>query len=365
MKTKQFILAALSAAAAVLLSGSCNKNAWTAEERGFGDGEAWLTVNLGNPATKVASQTEASEQTIRNIQVFVFRAGSGGDAGMLEVAASEGFSQELNVTGGTYTGPKVKCSTGDREIWVVVNDSADRTAGTDAVATKSDFLALTHELKDARKDKLLMIGSSGVKTLKEGLNDIAVDVHRLAASVVLESVTNDFYAPAYRKTDVFRVEDCYLINVPASIDFNESTVPADLPEAQWYARMAAETATPKGDLIYDKVTPKTVNYGNSDQTTHTFYAYPNDCTVNEDATWCPRATLLVLEASLYNGHEWVKYYYPVAIKDGLKSNMQYKVRLTIHRPGSLDPNTPVKLGDMQPSITVLPWTAGGSYAEEI
>ena len=66
MKTKQFIMAALSAAA-VLLAGSCNKNAWTAEEREFGDGEAWLTVNLGNPATKVASQTEASEQTIRNM----------------------------------------------------------------------------------------------------------------------------------------------------------------------------------------------------------------------------------------------------------------------------------------------------------
>ena len=364
MKTKN-ILAALCAAAAVLLAASCNKNIWTGEGQAPGEGEVVLTVNLGHPATKVAAQSETSEQTIRNVQIFVFRAGSGGDAGNLEVAASAGFSQELNATGGSYNEIKVKCSTGEREIWAVVNDSADRTTGADAVATKNDFLALTHELKDARKDKLLMIGTSGVQSLHEGEMEIQMQVHRLAASVVLESVTNGFYAPAYRKAGAFRVEDCYLINVPASVNFGENTVPANLPESQWYARRAAETSSPKGDLIYDKVTPKTVNYGESDQTKHTFYAYPNDCTVNEDATWCPRATLLVLEASVNNGHDWVKYYYPVAIEGGLESNKQYKVNLTIRRPGSLDPNTPVKLGDVQPVITVLPWTDGSSYDQEI
>ena len=365
MKKKNFI-AAIFAAAAVLLAGSCDKNAWSGEEPAPGDGEVWLKVNLGNPSTKVAAQSATSEQTIRNVQIFVFRAGSGGDAGNLEVAASAGFDQELNVTGGTFNEIKVKCSTGEREIWAVVNDSADRTAGADAVATKSDFLALTHELKDARKDKLLMIGTAGVQTLREGEMEIPMQVHRLAASVVLESVTNDFYAPAYRKANTFRVEDCYLINVPASVNFGETLVPADLPESQWYARRAAETASPKGDLIYDKVTtPKVVNYGDSDQTVHTFYAYPNDCAVNEDATWCPRATLLVLEASVNNGHEWVKYYYPVAIESGLESNKQYKVKLTIRRPGSLDPNTPVKLGDVQPVITVLPWMDGTGYDQEI
>ncbi len=364
MKMKNF-MAALCAAGAVLLAASCDKNARTGENGNFAEGEVLLNVHFGSPATKVAAQSATSEQTIRNVQIFVFRAGNGGDAGNLEVAASVGFDQELNVTGGSFDGIKVKCSTGEREIWAVVNDSADRTVGTDAVATLSDFLALTHELKDARKDKLLMIGTCGVQSLHEGEMEIPMQVHRLAASVVLESVTNGFYAPAYRKAGAFRVENCYLINVPASVDFGESTVPAQLTESQWYARMGAETASPKGDLIFDQVTPKVVNYGEADQTAHTFYAYPNDCSVNEDATWCPRATLLVLEASLNNGHDWVKYYYPVPIEGGLESNKQYKVNLTIRRPGSLNPNTPVKLGDVQPVITVLPWVDGTHYDQEI
>jgi len=283
----------------------------------------------------------------------------------MHTAASDMQDVELNVSGGSFDGISVKCTTGDREIWAVVNDSADRTKGADAVATKDDFLRLRHELKDARKDKLLMIGSSGVQTLHEGKAEISVQVHRLAASIVLESVTNDFSAPAYQKSGTFRVEDCYLINVPAEIDFGEKTVPASLSESLWYARMGAETASPKGDLIYDKVTPKVVDYKSSDQTVHTFYAYPNDCALNKDASWCPRATMLVLEASINNGHEWMKYYYPIAIEGGLEPNKQYKVRLTIHRPGSLDPNSPVKIIDASPVITVQTWENGADFEQEI
>lgn len=364
MKMKNF-LAALCAASTTLLAVSCDKNAWTAAEGKPGDGEAWLTVSLGTPATKVTPISEPSEKTIQNVQVFVFRAGSGGDAGNLEVAVSAGFDKELSASEGSFNEIKLKCSTGEREIWAIVNDSVDRTVGADAVATINDLLSQTHELKDQRKDKLLMIGSSGVVSLKEGDNVSTIAVHRLVAAVILESVTNDFYAPAYRKSGVFRVEGCYLINVPAAINFAETLVPADLPEDRWYARMAAETASPKGDLIYDKVGSEVVNYQESYPTKHVFYAYPNDCVVNEGATWCPRATLLVLEASIHNGHDWVKYYYPVPISDGLESNKQYKVRLTVHRPGSLDPNKPVKLGDVVPAITVEPWVAGGSYDKEI
>lgn len=73
----------------------------------------------------------------------------------------------------------------------------------------------------------------------------------------------------------------------------------------------------------------------------------------------------MLEASLNNGHEWVKYYYPVPIEGGLESNKQYKVNLTIRRPGSLDPNKPVKFSDVTPVITVHSWEDGGSYDQDI
>lgn len=357
---------AVLGAAALLLVGACGKMPGKDQQTSPGAGEVLLQVNLGGRSgTKVAAQTETNEKMIRNVQVFVFRAGSGGDAGNLEIAASAGFDGELEVGTGTYSALSLKCTTGEREIWAVVNDSADRTAGPDAVATKGDLLALSHELKDARREKLLMIGGV-TRTLHEGREEVEVPVRRLAAAVILESVKNDFLSPAYQKSGTFRVEDCYLINVPGRINFGGTTEPAALPETDWYARMGAETSSPRGDLIYDHAAePKIVDYGSSDTTPHTFYAYPNDCAVSEDASWSPRATLLVLEASIHNGHEWVKYYYPVAITGGLVSNRQYRVSLTVHRPGSMDPNVPVKFDDVTPVVRVTDWEGGDSYQSEI
>ena len=349
-----------------LLALSCGKvgPAGGVQPLSAGD-EVTLTVRLGAPATKVVAQTATNEKMIRNVQVFVFRAGPGADAGNLEIAASAGFNAELEVSSGSYDALTLKCSTGQREVWAVVNDSRDRTAGADAVTTKEELLAQTHQLADSRKDKLLMCGASDVLTLREGKEEIRLDVHRLAASVVLQSVKNDFSSPAYQKPGVFRVEDCYLLNVPGRIRLDGGIEPAALPSEAWLARMAAEKAVCEPGLIYDKVEPKLLDYGSTDTTPHAFYSYPNDCELAEDASWGPRATLLVLEASLYNGTDWTKYYYPVALTGGLVSNRQYSVALTIHRPGSLDPNIPVRFDDVTPVIQVSDWETGDAYDREI
>lgn len=350
----------------LLLAVSCGKVGPAAGGRNLPEGdEVSLTVRLGAPGTKVTAQAATNEKMIRNVQIFVFRAGAGEDAGNLEIAASAGFNAELEVSSGSYDALTLKCSTGQREVWAVVNDSRDRTSGPDAVTTMQELLSQTHQLADSRKDKLLMCGGSGVLTLREGKEEIHLDVHRLAASVVLQSVKNDFSSPAYQKPGVFRVEDCYLLNVPGRIRLDGGIEPAALPAEAWLARLAAEKAVCEPGLIYDKVEPKLVDYGSTDTTPHAFYSYPNDCAMAEDATWAPRATLLVLEASLYNGTDWTKYYYPVALDGGLVSNRQYSVALTIHRPGSLDPNVPVKFGDLTPVIQVSDWETGEAYDREI
>ncbi|MBR4524765.1 MAG: hypothetical protein IKP15_04375 [Bacteroidales bacterium] len=353
-----------------LLAVSCSKTAVDGPETNK-EGEVLLSVRFDAPGTKVGAQSVTNEKAIQNVQIFVFRAGNGGDAGNLEIAASSGFDTPLNNTDGSYSGMMVKCSTGQREVWAVVNDSADRTAGPDAVTTKSEFLALTHELKYASATKLLMIGHSGTElepavTLHEGREDVSIVVHRLAAAVILESVKNDFSSPAYQKADMFRLENCYLINVPGRINFGETSEPSALPTEQWYARLAAETASPKADLLYDALAGQIVNYGASYTVPHTFYTYPNNCAVSEDASWCARATLLVLEASIKYPSGWVKYYYPVQLGAGpLLSNKQYRVNLTIHRPGSLDPNHPVTFDDVTPVISVTDWESGDRYDREI
>lgn len=375
MKKILFVLAAVSAS--VLCS--CNKE--IAGVPGIdpvpaGSGEVLLTVNLDSPLTKVAAQTATAEKTMRNVQVFVFRAGDGSDAGTLEIAKSAGFDTPLDVTTGTYSGITVKSSTGWREVWVVVNDSKDRTAGSDAVQTKTEFLALTHELKDSSADKLLMVGHSNpggatpALLFTEGAYPVSVPVHRLAASVVLEAIVNDFSSPAYQKAGIFRLENAYLLNVPGRYNFGESLDAATLSNDDWYAKLAAETAAPKATLLYDVIsTPshsEILEYTNTYSTEHSFYAYPNALAPSEESgTWSKRATVLVVEASILYGTTWTKYYYPVVLDKKIESNKQYRVRLTVHRPGSTDPNKPVKFSDCTPTITVSDWETGESYSPEI
>lgn len=315
----------------------------------------------------MAGQTESNENKIQNVQVFVFRAGSGGDAGNLEVAQSEGFDTPLNVDP-PYSAKTIKCSTGDREIWVVLNDSEDRTRGENAVSTKEHFLALTHDLQNSTSTKLLMIGST-TKTLHEGQENIDIKVTRYAASVILESVKNDFLSPAYQKSDCFRLENAYLINVPGRINFGHTSDPAAYDFAYWYAKRAAETDGAKKALTYDALNGEVLGYRQTHNVTHAFYSYPNASALSEATAgeFTARATVLVLEASLKNSAgDWQLYYYPVALAEHpLESNKQYKVNLTIHRPGSLDPNTPVKFDDVTPKITVATWELGGTYSPEV
>ena len=356
--------------AALVLLAACNKNGLAGMD-GAGQGECLLTARFETPATKVANQTLANEKAIQNVQIFVFRAGDGADKGILEVAASAGFDRPLGVTAGSYSGLTVKCSTGYREVWAVVNDAQDHTSGADAVQTKAEFLALTHDLEDASGSCLLMIGRSNPTSqdpallLVEGAMQVTVPVHRLAASVVLESVKNDFSSPAYQKPDIFRLDAAYLLNVPGRIDFGESGEASALPPEQWYARMAAETRNPRAAILYDNLSGEIVPYGGTHASPHTFYAYPNDCRPSSDAVFCPRATVLVLEASIKYGFGWLKYYYPVTLDGGLQSNRQYRVNLTVHRPGTRDPNTPVAFSDVTPVISVSDWDGGVVYNPEI
>ena len=340
-----------------------------------GEGECTLRVSVGYPQTKVANQTLTAEKTIRNVQVFVFRAGGAGDDGVLEIAASKGFDSELNVTDGQYSDIVVKTSTGIREVWAVVNDSKDRTAGADAVRTKTEFLAQTHALETSRPDKLFMIGHSNPQgatpamTFTEGTVQVSIPVHRLAASVVLEGIVNDFSSPAYQVDNIFRLESAYLLNVPGRRNFGETLEPSIIPTEDWYARLAAETGGARGALLYDTLSGELLNFGQTHTTKHTFYSYPNDCAASENADFSPRASVLVVEASINYGSagtpNWIKYYYPVFINNGLASNKQYHVTLTIHRPGALDPIHPVTFADATPLITVTDWETGDSYTPEI
>lgn len=390
---KYFIPAVLACLSLV----SCNKNIDPVGgiDEPLKSGECLLTVMPGNLMTKVESQSQTAEKTIWNVQVFVFRAGDGGDAGVLEIAKSAGsFSPVVPGSGdtplsnnGNYSGITVKCSTGMREVWVVCNDATDHTVGDGAIQTKEEFLALTHNLEDSSPSKLLMIGHSNPEgatpaiNLVEGASTVAVPVHRLAASIVLESVENDMLSPAYQKAGVFRLDAAYLLNVPGWIDFGEITSATDDPSpyAKWYGKGAAETSGPRASILYDSLGGTIVEYGTTNSVPHTFYTYRNDCAPSSADVFGPRATVLVLEASIKyktstGADNWVKYYYPVTIGSAdsegnvvnkIEANKKYHVTLKINRPGSTDPNKPVTFNEVTPVITVTDWVEGDSYPTTI
>lgn len=372
---------------------SCNKQALPEGPEAVAEGiaEVGISLNTGAVSTKAAyadlASANTSESKIQNVQIFVFRVGGGGD-GELDIAASRGFDTPLNAESGWKDASwKIRCATGSRNIYAVVNDSQDRTTGAGAISTLAEFLLLQHELKNSESSKLLMLGSTGTITLTEGAQDLTINVTRYAASVVLNSITNSFTAPAYQKAGVFKLHRAYLLNVPGMINFGKTSAPGTYDINFWYAQRAIEgagsnvpTETAYQALIKEDLGDAVLDYGAAPHTTkHVFYSYPNPCAASEDiaSAYGPRATVLVLEAYVKNSAGVDNlFYYPVVLAQyntdthtyttkPLESNKRYIVDLVIHRPGSDNPNIPVKFDDVTPVITVADWEAGDSYSPEI
>ena len=335
------ILAALVSAAACEMIDS------TPRDIDSGEGSCQLEVRFADKAaaTRVTGQSLDDESRVRNVQIFVFRSDNGG---ILDASAAAGFDQPLDYSSVSGSGPSLNltCTTGEREIWAVVNGASDLVS-SGAVGSRDELLLQTSALSENSSDGLFMIGSVE-QTLAAGSSSVEIPVRRACASVILESVTNAMEAPAYRKPGSFRLKDVYLMNVPARIDYGQSTSPSSLGASDWYAKLGKEADPAKSALILDESAPHVLDYNNTYKTVHSFYAYPNDCP--------PSVTY--------------DCYYPVTLYKedegtGLEGNRQYRVRLTIKRPGSDNPNEPVEFDRLSGVIEVIDWEDGAEYTETI
>lgn len=377
MLNKRHHTTALLFLSALLLLSSCQKEESAQERRcepaATEQCDLSVSITCRTAATKVISQADENENAIQNVQIWAFRLGNEADSGTLDICTSFGFDSAIGINDGVLFDPdndelRVKCSTGPRRIYVVVNDVRDRTLDFN-IANETDFLAQTTRLEDNGVNSLFMLGSTD-KVLEQGEDEVSVTVTRRVASVVLRGITNDFSSTGFRNPGTFRVLDCYLLNVPAKDNFRGTLEPSALEPADWYARMVKETVSPRCNLIYDEGAPKVVDYGQTDDTIHTFYAYGNDCPLVIEELWSPRATLLVVEAEILIHDAWTKYYYPVALTGtpavpGIRTNTRYEVNLTVHRPGSTDPNKPVTFFECTSKISITPWVDGEPYNPEI
>ncbi len=318
----------LAAVAATLCIVACNKN-MDAQINEVPDPELQLercelTVNVRSGdlvQTKSTTITAANEIQVNNLQVFVFR----GDA--LDAYASVNDDDELTVS----------CTAGERQVYALVN-----CPNLSAVSTKTALLATSSLLSGNSGTSFQMIGHQDEVDLPED-SPVTIDVHRLAARVVIKKISRAFTVAALA-AKTFTIDQIFLINVAGDINIGETATPS-----VWLNKRAYNSE--QAAFTYDAPAASLANNA-SYSTVHNFYAYPNPSSDSETETWSARHTRLVVKATLGTD----VYYYPITLPV-LESNKSYEIEeLILTRPGSDNPDKPVSFQDCTFQINVVGWT---------
>lgn len=309
--------------------------------------------------TKVTG-TISDDNIIKDVQLLVFRKESSDAASRIDAAKR---FPNLN-SSGTYTmSEALKCTRGEREIWVVVNAPKDYTAGSDAVLTLADLKAKTTVLGDNKytgTDKAFVMAGNTVTTLDKASDNIEVKVKRMACKIVVKEIKNSFILPIYQQAGTLKVTGAYLTSVAGyQILNNLNTIAAartfvssaNIGHDYWHGKNAKDANT----LIADTyTTAQALESGGKLENLSTFYVYPNDAAPAVAENWSIKGTMLVIETQI-NGEV---LYYPIQIQDivpVLESNKCYEVSLTIKHPGSQKPWQPVEFEDITATVNVVGW----------
>jgi len=292
----------LTGLAAVLVLPACNK---TLSPETLPAEPIRLVVDVAGDdpgATKSTANPSTGESKVNDLQIFVFN----GDH-------LDGYGHSTNALTAT-----VSCTAGSRDIYAVVN-------GGDlaAVSSKTALLAQVASLS-ANLANFAMIGNKTETLKKDGT--VAIEVHRLAARVVLKGVKNALGNST--QAAAFKLKAVYLTNVAGDINLGED---AGYTVSHWYNQRGYQSGNNLGQATYDSVN-KTVAANATYSTAHYLYAMPNAQAAAVGGPWTPRASKLVLRCEIA-GQD---YDYPITLP-ALQSNHSYEIDLvTITRPGNLD-----------------------------
>jgi hypothetical protein len=163
---------------------------------------------------------------------------------------------------------------------------------------------------------------------------VTMPVERLAARIAVSQVSTDFELEAHQSLS-FEIRSIYLINVAGEKAYLQDNTPTI-----WYNKNKYEAGT-SPSFLYDVVTSGRIEGGDSYDTEHYFYCYPNATATK---------TRLVIEAEV-GGYT---YYYPVTL-NAIDANTAYTYNLTITRLGSDSPDIPVADGTVNFTVTVVDW----------
>lgn len=306
MMNSKFYFAALAALAIVACNEKPINESLCVEEQK----QVQLTVTVDDGTTKITGSSD--DKNINDIQIFVFD-----KYGVYETSAS---SATMPVT--------LTCTAGEKQIVALVNAEPEEN-----VKNLADLSARKAYLADSSGEDLVMVGDANV-TLFESA-PVSISVKRLAAKVLLKSVTLSFALPQHRDLS-FEITSVYLINAVGDKAYMSGSTPTI-----WY-NVGAYDPSNSLPMLYDAVTEGVIVSGdNPYNIDHYFYCYPNATATK---------TRLVIEA-LIGGNT---YYYPITL-DQIESNNMYAYDVKLTRPGTDSPDLPIQEGSVNFSVTVQGW----------
>ncbi len=314
----------IAAAILALSLAGCNENPGAEMT---GERLVHTTISIsGSPVTKSTDVTAADEETVSNLQIFVFD-----DKGAVEDYLDAGASMSGEVI----------TKEGEKTVVAIVNAPSLKN-----VTTRSSLFTSTSLLSDNAPRSMVMTGEV-TAVLQDGGN-ITIPVTRIISKVVLKKITLDFTS-ATNASKEFRIQSIYLINVAGDNTYSAASEPTI-----WYNKLRDgynDTGTGSFRLLSDSVNTTVANKSSYTRD-HSFYCYPNlISTESFDSVWSPRHTMLVVDALLGND----RVYYPIELPVIGRNKSLVFEELTITKKGSDQPFKPVEDGTCNIVVTVLPW----------
>lgn len=266
--------------------------------------------------TKVSGTVD--EESVEDLQIFVF-----GSDGQLQ-AYGHSESDQLTLT----------CSTGEKRIAALVNSPQQTT-----IKNENELQGLVSSFSDNSLGRFVMTGIDDKEVTKT--ESVIIPVSRLVSKVVLANVKNDFIMEQHQEMD-FSIKSVFLTNAAKDRKYMSASTPSGLYNSG--VSDMDEIIAQAGNMMYESLGSQTISYGETYQSGNYLYCYPNPH--SDSAT----STYLVVEATLGQA----LYYYPVKLPP-MESNKCYNVSLTVCRPGSSTPDTPVETANAVFEVEVQPW----------
>ena len=166
----------LLASAAVLFAVGCNRNA--APEAPKGVANLTVTINGAAP-TKAVGITDAQENAVNNLQVFVFD----------NEGAREAYGSVDNKT--TLA---LSCKQGQKAIWAVVN-----CPSLESINSVAALKAYVVSLADNDFGSFVMVGNRDY-TLG-GTTNVDVEVNRVVGRILIKKITKAFSVAANQEKE--------------------------------------------------------------------------------------------------------------------------------------------------------------------